>query len=44
MAGFLFGSKMAVDYTKPPLTYQKQVELLKTRGLVVTDSATAAKC
>jgi abortive infection bacteriophage resistance protein len=43
MAGFLFGSKMAVDYTKPPLTYQQQVELLKTRGLVVTNSAIAAK-
>ena len=43
MAGFLFGSKMAVDYTKSPFTYQQQVELLKTRALVVTDSATAAK-
>lgn len=28
-------------YTKPPLTYQQQVELLKSRGLQFADEARA---
>jgi len=34
---------MAVDYTKPPLTHEQQVELLKTRGLVIANPAVAVK-
>lgn len=28
-----------MKYTKPPLTFQEQVELLKSRGLIITDDA-----
>lgn len=30
-------------YTKPPLTYQQQVELLKSRGLQFADEARAKR-
>lgn len=30
-------------YTKPPLTYHQQVELLKSRGLLFTDEARARR-
>lgn len=30
-------------YTKPPLTYQQQVELLKSRGLLFADEARAKR-
>lgn len=35
-AGFLFGSCVA-NYSKPHLTYRQQVDLLRSRGLVIND-------
>ncbi len=31
------------EYTKPPLTYQQQVELLKSRGLLIPDEERAIR-
>jgi len=34
---------MVVDYTKPPLTYEQQVALLQSRGLIVNNVAETIK-
>ena len=34
---------MMKDYTKPPLTYQEQIDLLKSRGLLIHDEGRAIR-
>jgi abortive infection bacteriophage resistance protein len=44
MVGFLLprgGADMTVPYTKPPLTFEAQLDLLKDRGLAIADRQTA---
>ena len=37
----LFGGLQIVDYPKPPLSIKEQIELLKSRGLIIQDEGFA---
>jgi abortive infection bacteriophage resistance protein len=41
-AGYLFGG-LAVKYTKPPLSIQDQIELLRSRGMEIADPSRTAR-